>query len=231
MKKRRNKKNFFHICLVAMSLYLFVMFMLSAVIHDNPSLIIPSVSGEIINPFAPEGNVSNYTEKFKQFEGFVAVMSGVNVGAHDLHLYALPGQRAQLYRNFSVFIFSNMPCFYEVRIDDQVYQRGYCEWRASVKASSPYAMVNIKVTLINETNTSLPVFLFKDVKLLDSPWEAFEEGEIPIAEEWIRFTRGEFNAWVLTRIAVNILFAFLAVVSGTSYATIQADLRGIQRVI
>jgi len=217
----------FHLSLLVFSFYLFAMLSASAFLLDNPGFLF--AKGEVVNPFETIP-VSNYSNRFSRFEGYVVISSGVK--DHDLHLYALPGEIAQIYRNFSVLIFANMPCFYEVKIDDQVYERGYCEWRSVVKASSPYTTVNVEVLLLNETNVSLPLFEFKDLKLLDSPWEAIEEGEGPVVvEEWIRFTRGEFTTWVLMRIGIQILFAFLGIVSGTSYATVHADLRGIERIV
>ena len=126
-----------------------------------------------------------------------------------------------------------MPCFYEIKIDDQLYSRGYCEFKTVVKASSPYENMNLKVHLINETNTSLPIFEFERLTLLDSPWDAFkDEGEAPgVLEEYIKMTRGEFTSWVIMRIVIDVSFAFLGIVFGTGYATIHADLRGVQQVI
>ena len=234
MKYKRKTKRVIHITAIVIPLYIFIMLLFSSVVYDNPSLIfVNQASAEITNPFGgSSGNDSNYSEIFDQFEGFVIVASAVDVGSHDLHLYALPGQRAQIYRNFSIYIFTNQPCFYEVKVDDQVLTRGHSLWKAIVKSSSPYSEMNIEVTLINETNSSLPVFRFSGLKLLDSPWDVIDEGDgAPIVEEWIRFTQGEFTAWIIRGILLQLSFAFLGIVAGTSYASIHADLRGIQRVV
>ena len=222
-------------CALIMIVYVFIMLFVSAIIHDNPEMIFPGqVSADITNPFDNENITDpfNYSERFKQFEGFVILASATETKTHDLHLMALPGQRAKIYRNFTIYIFSNMPCFYEVRIDDQVFERGSCEWKAKVRSSSPYNTINIEVRLVNLTNVSLPVFNFKNIELLDSPWEAVGEGEgPPVVEEWIRMTRGEFSMWVIRNILMQICFGFLGAVGGISLATMHADLRGIERII
>lgn len=238
MLRRFNRARYFAIItLSVISIYVFAMIVLTAIFCQYPGLVfVNQVSADIPNPFEggdyDNGDIKNYSEIFKQFEGYVILASNVESGSHDLHLFALPGQNAQIYRNFTLFIFTNQPCYYEVKIDDQVYQRGYSEWKALVKSSSPYTTMNIVVTLKNETNATLPLFEFKNIKLLDSPWEAQGgEEEVPVVEEWIRFSRGEFTWWVIRGIALQLGFAFLGIVSGTAYASIHADTRGINRVI
>ena len=222
--------------LLLFSIYLFTMFFISAVVHDNPELIFTNqVKAEIINPFEPDksyDDLTNYTEIFKQFEGFV-MLTSVQGGGGTLHLMAVPDKSAQIYRNFSIYIFSNQPCFYEIKIDDQVFQRGYSEWKKVVRTKSDYNSINIKVTLVNMTNVTLQPFNFPELTILDSPWDAAGEGEggPPIAEEWIRFSRLEFTNWVLARIAIDIGFALLGIMVGISMATISADYSGIKRVV
>lgn len=228
-------RNFSQIALLVLPSYILIMLVISTVVCDNPDILFQNqASAEIVNPFSNDNATggSNYSEVFEQFEGFVIIASAVETTSHNLHLFALPGQNAQIYRNFSIYVFSNQPCFYEVRIDDQILQQGHSNWKAVVKSSSPYTTMDVKVTLINDTNVSLPVFIFSGIKLLDSPWDAIDEGEgPPVAEEWIRFSQGEFTAWVIRGILIQVGFAFLGVVCGTSYASVHADLRGIQRVI
>jgi len=217
-------------------IYMLIMLLISQVFIANPELVFTNQAsaGGIINPFEGGGdvgdNVTDYSERFKQFEADVFILSGHQ--EHDLFLSARPGAKAQLYRNFSIYIFSNQPCFYEIKMDDQIYERGYLEFKTVVKASSPYEHVSIYVRLINNSNVSLPTFSFSELPLLDSPWEiSGEEGEAAIVEEWIRFTRGEFTSWVIMRILIDVGFAFLGVVFGTSYATLHADLRGIDQIL
>jgi len=228
-------KLFINLVSIIIPLYIIVMLLFSQVLLDNPQLIFPGqVSAEIVNPFDTDykGTKQNYTEKFAQFEGFVVIMSAVEINSHNLHLFALPGQNAQIYRNFSIFIFSNQPCYYEIKIDDQVYQRGYSEWKGIVKGSSPYNDMNVQVKLINETNASIPIFYFTNLKLLDSPWEAIGGEETPApVEEWIKFRQGEWSFFVIKQIAVGIVFVFVGMMVGTSSAAIKADLRGIQRIL
>jgi len=222
--------------ILVFSIYLFTMLLLSSVVHDNPHLIfVDQASAELINPFDKSdmgGDLTNYSQVFKQFEGAVYIFSGLESKTHNLHLMASPGKASQIYRNYTIYIFSNQPCFYEVKIDGQVFKRGFSEWKASVKTSSPYSTTSVEVRLINQTNATLPTFAFEEVVLLDSPWDAMGEGEAPaVVEEWVRFTRGEFTQWVVVRIAIEILFAFLAIVVAMSYATMHADLQGIERVL
>lgn len=233
--KLKRTKEILRISAIVLVLYIFLMLFISAVIQDNPELMFPGqVSADITNPFGDDdSNITdqNYSERFKQFEGFVVVASATETKTHDLHLMALPGQRAKLYRNFTIYIFSNMPCFYEIRLDDQVYERGFSEWKAKVSGSSPYNTLDIEVRLINLTNVSLPVFLFSGLELLDNPWEATGGGGTPVVEEWIRMTRGDFSVWVIKMIFMQIGFGFLGAVGGTSLATIHADIRGIERLL
>jgi len=221
-EKLRFTKKILHQSLIIVLIYILILLLLSAIIQDNPELVLPGVvvANDIKNPFGDEieNDTLNYFEKFKQFEGFVIVASATETNTHDLHLMALPGQRAKLYRNFTIFMFSNMPCYYEIKIDDQVFERGYFEWKASVKSSSPYNTLDISVRLINETNVSLPGFNFIGMELLDSPWEVIEEGEGPaVIEEWIRMTRGEFTTWVIKMILMQIAFGFIGAVGGTGW--------------
>lgn len=228
-------KLFINIVSLVIPAYIIVMILFSQILIDNPQLLFSGqVSAKIVNPFDTdyEGSKQNYSKKFSQFEGFAIIMSAVEVSSHNLHLFALPGQNAQLYRNFSIYMFSNQPFYYEIKIDDQVYQRGYSEWKGIVKASSPYNDLNVQVKLINETNATLPIFYFKNLKLLDSPWEAVSEGEgPPVIEEWIKFTQGEFTMWIVKMIAIQLSFGFFGAVIGTSTASIKADLRGILRLL
>lgn len=216
---------------LCMVLYVFIMLVCSAIVLDNPELMCPGqVSAQINNPFDEDDK--NLTKRFEQFEAFVIVASATETESHDLHLMALPGQRAQIYRNFTIYIFSNMPCYYEVRKDDQLLERGTCEWKAKIMGSSAYNKMDIEVKLINETDVELPVFYFNDLTLLDSPWEAVGEGEgPPVVEEWIRMSRGDFTMWVIRNIIMQIMFGFFGAVGGVSLATIHADLRGIERAI
>lgn len=229
------------ICFLMIPMYILVMLVVSQFFIANPEFFFTSqVSAGIINPFENNNdggtndfdNMTDYVEYFKQFEADVFILSGHE--SHDLFLSARPGNtKSQIYRNFSIYIFSNMPCFYEIKIDEQLYQRGYSEFKTVVKASSPYEDMVVSVRIINQTNVSLPLFMFSNIILLDSPWDIItEEGEggLP-AEEWVRFSRGEFTTWVIMRIIIDIGFVFMGVVAGTSYATLHADLRGIEQVI
>jgi hypothetical protein len=218
---------------------MFIMLFLSAVYIDNPQLVFTDqLSAEYTNPFEEngsiDGNRSNYSEYFEKFEGFVVIGSATEVKSHKLHLFALPDQQANVYRDIKIYIFSNQPCYYEVKIDDQVHSRGFNEWKSTVKATSDYSRMDVEVTLVNETNVTLPAFTFDNLHLLDSPWEkegGGEEEEETSVDEWIRMSRGEFNIFIATRIIVDVVFVFLGVVVGTSMAAMAADAMGIQRII
>jgi len=220
--------------LLCMIFYVLIMLLTSTIFLDNPELICPGqVSAEITNPFDDKNTSDDdIAQRFKQFEAFVIVASATETESHDLHLMALPSQRAQIYRNFTIFIFSNMKCYYEIKKDDQLFERGVCEWKTTIKGSSPYNKMDLSVKLINQSNQSLPIFYFNDLTLLDSPWEAVGEGEgPPVAEEWIRMSRGDFSIWVIRNIIMQLGFGFLGIVSGISLATIHADIRGIERML
>jgi len=235
----RNTKVLVRYTLLIIPLYIIIMLLLSQFYIANPEFYFTGQvsAGGLINPFddgqgdsQDYDDLTNYTEKFRQFEADVFILSGHKT--HDLFLSARPGQNAQIYRNFSIYIFSNMPCFYEIKMDEQLLQRGYSEFKTVVVASSPYETMDLTVRLINVTNSTLPLFSFKNLALLDSPWDIIsEEGGGGPVEEWVRFSRGDFTAWVIMRIVIDIGFAFLGVVFGTSYATLHADLRGIEQLI
>jgi hypothetical protein len=217
-----------------MLMYVLIMLLISTVVVDNPQLIFrDQVSAQILDPFDPgRKDEQGDSERFKQFEAFVMIASSTEDTGSRLHLMAFPGRAARLYRNFTIHIFSNMPCYYEVKIDGQLYGRGSLEWRTQIKTSSPYNSLEVEVRLVNETNATVPVFYFTDISLIESPWDAREpEDRIPIVEDWIQMTRGEFTMWVIRNILMQIGFGFLGAVAGISMATIQADLRGVERVI
>jgi len=214
------------------------MFLSSAICIDNPLLVFPEQArAVIINPFGDEevnSSDGEYSQYFHQFEGYACILSGLDWSNQNLYLVAVPGKSTQIYRNFSIFIFSNMPCFYEVRFGDQVYCRGRNEWKSVVKASSEYSDETIRVVLVNDSNVSLAPMVFT-VALLDSPWS--EEGggdgggSGVVAEEWVRFSRGDFSNWVLERMAVDLVMVLFGAVVGTSYAAIKADFGGIIRAV
>ena len=234
------KKGVVRIGVICMGMYVLINILIAAVYVDNPQLVFTDqLSAEFVNPFESgneNSNMSNYTQYFDQFEGFVIVGSATEVNNHHLHLFALPNQKANVYRDIKIYIFSNQPCYYRVKVDDQIHSQGYNEWKSSVKATSSYSTVSIEVTLVNETNVTLPVFIFKDLVLMDNPWDAVsddddDDSSVTDVDEWIRMSRGEFNMFIATRIAVDIIFGFLGFVAGTSIAVMHADTMGIQRVI
>ncbi|MEA1909509.1 MAG: hypothetical protein U9M89_00570 [Patescibacteria group bacterium] len=215
--------------------YVLVMLAISAVLIDNPEfVIVDHAFADYTNPFEEYTNITNHSEQFAMFEGYIILASATETSSHNLHLFALPGQSAQIYRDFSIFIFSNQPCTYEIKIDEQVYERGYSEWKTKVKGNSPYSTIDISVTLVNESNVTLPVFNFKGVVLLDSPWDAISDDDdkpSSVPEEWIKFSRGEFTTYIIRSIVLQISCAFLGIVTGVQYAVIHADLRGIRQVM
>jgi hypothetical protein len=219
------------ISLFLMLIYVLTMLMISTIIVDNPQLIFRGqVSAQIIDPF--EDLDKNMSERFNQFEGFVMIASATEESGYDLHLTAFPGIRSQIYRNYVIHIFANQPCYYEIKVDEQLLERGVADWRTQIKSSSPYNTINIQVKLVNETNATLPVFYFNELALIDTPWDAVDdEDKKPVIEEWIRMSRGDFTMWVIRNIIMQILFGFMGAVGGINLALIHADFRAIERKI
>ena len=236
-KEKINKKTRFarFVCLFFLA-YFLSMFVLSSIVYDNPQwFLVGQVNADIVNPFEneDEGDITDYNEIFEQFEGYVFISSGLQKKDHNLKLMAVPGQPAQIYRNFTIHIFTNQPCYYEIRIDDQVFSRGTCMWKSEVKTGSPYNDMTVRVTLVNMTNVSLPSFNFATISLLDNPWDSVSEGDGPIVvEPYFRlFNEGEWTVWVAKSIAVQILFLVVAIPCGMGLAQVHADLRGIGQVL
>ena len=237
----RFTKTVFRISALIIPIYILVMLGISTFYYENPHLYFTEqVQGGVVNPFDPEnqeddeGNDTGYDKIFEQFEGYVILASATEVKHHNLHLFALPGQQAQIYRNYTIYIFTNQPCFYQVKVDDQLYKQGHSKWKAVVRGSSPYSDITIEVTLINETDVTLPVFKFKDVTLIESPWEtgggAAGDKDEAEGQEWIMFSQGEFNTFIAIRIFSDIIYALLGVVAGVSIAAVKTETAGIQRL-
>jgi len=192
------------------------------------SVLTYPVSAEIINPYDPIPS-SNETNAFYMFEGQAYVFSK-GVGS-NLYLYAEDG--GQIFREFTIQMFANQKAFYQIKIDDQVFEEGEFVFRKQVKAESAYSTATIKVTLKNLTGVELPSFVFADLILLDVGEVPPDEpgGEIsPIIEPYIRMTQGEMNAFIAIRLVTDISLTILGFLVGSSLAVIKTDYQGVEQV-
>ena len=173
------------------------------------------------------------------FDAQVIVMSNVerDTGTSK-HLFALPDQTgAQMYRDFSIYIFSNQPTNYLVKIDNFTVETGTMNWLKRIDRHSDYSKTDIYVMLQNESGGTRE-FSFSKLSLLDSPWQnnggtsEQPNNEIPeIIKPYIEMSQGEYSVYVAKRVVADIVSVIAGILIGIQFAALRADFRGIERAL
>ena len=244
-KMLKNTRKNIHIIVLAFLVYVMVISCLTVFYLDNPQLIyIDQVSSSVFQKYEsitdpldtePEKNGADDKTEPDIFDAQVIVMSNIERHTgHPLHLFILPGQGGQLYRDFSVYIFTNQKVDYLIKIDNQTYDSGTGGWMKIVKARSEYDAVDISVTLVNSSLVERK-FGFNNLQLLDSPWQTApgdgDDINIPdIVEPYIKMTQGEMSMFIVKRVFADVVSVIAAIVIGIQIAAMKSDLRGIERV-
>jgi hypothetical protein len=101
---------------------------------------------------------------------------------------------------------------------------------------SDYSKLNLWVLVANETGVERS-FEFTDIRLVDSPWQATDDGtggnesKIPdIIKPYLALSEGEFTAFVLKRVIADVMSVVAGIFIGIQMATMKADLRGVGRM-
>ena len=241
----RNTRKYIHVVVLGFLLYILIISTLTVFYLDNPQLVF--TDREYDNPFQRFGDFTdpldfpeedeNETDGGPQiYDAQVILMSNIERHTdHILHLFALPGQRSQIYRDFSVLIYVSDTSEYLLKVDNQTFDSGTVTWMTRIDVHTEYDEVDVKVYLTNATNAER-IFDFKGVYLLDSPWQSTpddsgDEPDIPdIVEPYIKMSQGEFSMFVAKRIFADIASVIAAILIGIQLAAIKSDLRGIERV-
>jgi hypothetical protein len=175
---------------------------------------------------------NNITKRFEQFEGRVYILAKPSPGS-DLFLYGAPN--GKLFREFEIHMFANEHAYYQIKLDNQTLEVGQFDFFKKTTAESPYNVITVEVILKNETDITLPVFKFANLKLIDlgEPTEKEEEEEeepSPIIEPYRKiFTPSEWNIHLATRMISLIGLTVLGYLVGSSLAIIKMDLQGAER--
>lgn len=198
---------------------------------------------DVINPFPDPPSGGNQTTPKETgsnvFDAQVILMSNVERGTqYYIHLFALPGQKAELFRDFTVFIYSNQPANYLIKVDGQTHASGSVGWMKKIDLHSDYESMDVIVTLENKTGVSRE-YKFEKIVLLDSPWQTKDKDktgeddeDVPdIIDPYVRMSRGELNEFIIKRVFADIMAVILAILFGLQLAALKADLRGIDRVM
>jgi len=157
---------------------------------------------------------------------------------HDVHLYAFPGHRAELYRDFAIYIFVDKPATYLIKIDDQKVDEGSVEWRHIYPGHSEYNFMDVTVIVKDDETGAQRTFEYEEIDLLNSPWqvgkgdeeEEEEEEEPEIVKPYFSLGRGEFTMFILLRVVADAVSVLLGAFIGIKLAAIKADLVGVQRM-
>jgi hypothetical protein len=157
---------------------------------------------------------------------------------YRMHLYAFPDQEADLYRDFAIYIFVDSPATYLIKIDDQKVDEGEVEWRHIFKTHSEYNYMDVTIIVQEKETGAQREFTFKEIDLLDSPWQGGGGGgedeepekEPEIAKPYFSLSRGEFTIFIFLRVVADIVSGFFAVLIAMKFAAIKADMAGTARM-
>lgn len=237
---KRFRKNI-HIFILALSIYGVIVSGI-VLIYAGESNFKTTVTGDIkpIDYFTNDTTLPAEWENpnaSKMFDVQVVVLSNIQTDtSYPQHLFVLPGQQAKIYRDFAVFIFANQRATYIVKMDNQTYTSGAMFWMKRITMRSDYSKLNLQVLVANETGVERN-FEFTDIRLVDSPWQATDDGnggnesKIPdIIKPYLALSEGEFTAFVLKRVVADVLSVVAAIFIGIQLATMKADLRGVGRM-
>jgi len=157
---------------------------------------------------------------------------------HDVHLYAFPGHRAELYRDFAIYIFVDKPAMFLIKIDDQKVDEGSVEWRYIHRSHSEYNFMDVTIIVKDDKTGAQRTFEYERIDLLNSPWqvgkgedkEEEKEEEPEIVKPYFSLGRGEFTMFILLRVVADAASVLLGAFIGIKLAAIKADLVGVQRM-
>lgn len=173
----------------------------------------------------------------EMFNPQVLIMSNLESQTRfSTRLFTLPGYRADIYRDFSIFIYSNQPANYLVKMDGQTHSTGSLSWMKRIDMRSEYRNVDIEVILENATGISR-TFLFENIRLVDSPWVRDEDKDddddrVPdLLDPYIKMSRGEMNVFIAKRVFADVVAVVMGILFGIQMAAVKADLVGISRVM
>jgi hypothetical protein len=177
------------------------------------------------------------------FDAQVIVMSDVERSSDfPRHFFALPGQQADIFRDFSIFMFTNQPTHYLVKVDNFTIDQGMMNWMKRIDRHSEYNTVSIYVLLENESGGSRE-FIFDRLNLMDSPSQGGTGGgggdgsgtdnqQIPdFIKPYVQMSQGEFNLFVGKRVFADIISVIAGIIVGIQFAALKADFRGIERAL
>jgi len=240
---KKSKKTTCKFILIGLLAYALIISFSTAIFLDTHSFKTDFLDNyeDIINPFPGDGNNTKPPDEKTDpnvFDAQVILMSNVERGtSYNIHLFALPGQKSELYRDFSVYIYTSQKANYIVKVDNQTRKSGEVTWMERIDLNSEYETMDVKVILNNKTGVQRD-FVFKKITLLDSPWQAKEDKDkdkdesVPdIIDPYIRMSRGELNEFVAKRVIADIAAVILGILFGVQIAALKADLRGIDRVL
>lgn len=237
--KTASKKNKCKLIILGLIFYILIMSLFTVNYLNKNNLDLDKYDAIIIP--GGEGGTGGTTpiedKTYTIFDAQVIIMSNIDKDdKYKLHLFALPGQVAEIYRDFSIFMYSNQPANYLIKIDNQTHTTGSFNWIKRIDTRSEYRNIDILVILENATGVSRQ-FKFNNLRLIESPWvksEDKDEGEDKIPdfiEPYIRMTQGEMNIFIAQRVFADIAAVVLGILFGTQLAAVKADLRGIERAM
>jgi hypothetical protein len=151
----------------------------------------------------------------------------------------LPGQNgANLYRDFSIYIFTNQQANYQIKIDNFTVESGSVSWLKRIDQHSDYSKADIYVLVENLTG-GVRDFSFDDIRLVDNPWSSSQPDEsennqrsIPdIIKPYVEMSQGEFNLFIAKRVIADIASVIAGIIVGIQIAALKADFRGIERAL
>jgi hypothetical protein len=172
------------------------------------------------------------------FNPQVLLMSNLEPSSrYSMRLFTIPGYHADLYRDFSVFIYSNQPAKYIIKMDGQTYSTGTLEWMKRIEMRSEYRNIDVDVILENATGITR-TFSFENIRLVDSPWVRDEDKKdddddrvTDILDPYVKMSRGEMNIFIAKRVFADVVAVIMGILFGIQMAAVKADLAGISRVM
>jgi len=245
-KFNRKFKKYIPVFTLVIFLYFSIVSLAAVFYSENPQLVFTDQRyenqmmkiGDLVDPFPDGKNESELEEESKLFDAQVVVMSNIERHTeYKLHLFALPGQISQVYRDFSIYIFTNQETDYIVKLDNQTLKTGKMFWMERIDTRSEYDKVTLEIILANQSGVER-VFNFKKLELIDSPWQTKDEGDddkdkdVPdVVKPYLQMTQGDFNLFIAKRVFADIVSVICGIILGIYFAAIKADLRGIGRIL
>ena len=237
----RNTKKYANFLYLGILIYVAIITMFTAFYIDRYEVPVAyDINNRLGNETSNQSNYFNWTYQPGVFDAQVVIMSNVQIASdYTKHLFALPGQTsANIYRDFSIFIFVNQPAHYLLKIDNFTIENGNIDWLKRIDRHSDYSTADIYILVENMSGGSRE-FTFSKLKLIDSPWQAGGSGtgeqtsnQIPeIIKPYIEMSQGEYSLYVAKRVAADIISVIAGILVGIQFAALRADFRGIERAL